>query len=65
MLLSYALFALLAFAVFVVGRSWSRWVRVTAALLVLLVPSTAVTILLVSVGDRAPPDAVIVQPRPK
>ena len=60
MLLSYVLFALLAVALFVIGRRWRRWVRVTAALLVFLVPSTVVTTFVWSVGDRAPPDSAIV-----
>jgi len=61
MIFSYFLFAVLAIGVFIVGRHWRRWLRLSTALVTFLVPSLAVTILLLQVGDSALPGATTVQ----
>ncbi len=60
MFLAYLLFALLAVVVLIVGRRWRRSIRITVALLVLLVPSAVMTIRVVAHGDPPPPDALTV-----
>ena len=64
MLLIYLVSFLLAVAVALIGRRWRRWVRVTVALLVFILPSVGATLLMAKVGDRAAPGGITIPEAP-
>jgi cytochrome bd-type quinol oxidase subunit 1 len=62
MIVLYLVFAGIALVVFACTSRMRRNLRMLTALLIFLIPSVGLTGWVVAVGDRAPPDAVTVQP---
>lgn len=65
MMLVYLLAAVLALALYSVTARLGIVARAAIALLVFTIPSVAATVWVYVIGDKAPPDAEIVQPKDK
>lgn len=63
MILVYLSAAMAALAVYAVTARLGVITRVVVALLVFVIPSVSATVWVFMIGDRAPPDAVTVQPK--
>ena len=63
MILVYLLAAVAALVVYAVTARLGIVARVVIALLVFTIPSVAATVWVYMIGDKAPPDAVTVQPK--
>lgn len=64
MIAAYSVFFLLGVAIFFLMAKVSLFVRIGVALATFVIPSTALTIWIVRTGDKPPPDAVTVVPKP-
>ena len=64
MIISYFVFLIIGVAVFFAMAKFGLPVRLVVALSVFLIPSIALTVWVVRTGDKPPPDAITVVPKP-
>lgn len=64
MIISYLAFFVLAVVVFIFTVRLGLPLRLAVALAVFLIPSIVLTVLVFRIGDKPPPDAITVVPRP-
>lgn len=64
MILAYVAFFASGIIVFFLMRKFALSLRIAIALAVFLIPSAVLTLWIVRVGDKPPPDAVTIVPKP-
>lgn len=64
MIIAYFVFLILGVVVFFLTTKFGLPVRVAIALTVFLIPSIVLTVWVVRVGDKPPPDAITIVPNP-
>lgn len=63
MIIAYIAFFILGVVVFLTAK-FGLPIRIAIALAVFLIPSVALTVWVVRIGDKPPPDAITVVPKP-
>ena len=64
MIVAYFVFFIVAVVAFLLMAQFSLPMRIAAAFIIFMIPSIALTVWVVRVGDKAPPDAVTIVPEP-
>jgi hypothetical protein len=64
MIFAYIAFLVLGVVVFLLTAKFGLPIRIVIALAVCLIPSIVLTAWVVQVGDKPPPDAITVVPKP-
>lgn len=64
MIIAYVIFFALGVGAFFLMEKFGVPVRIAVALVVFIVPSIVATVWIVRVGDKPPPDAITIVPKP-